>query len=121
MRRRKHFIRKRAELLGHIQNTTSQYNLPPLGTLSRPHHRRDKDRGTFFRSGGPAYNPDRFGVDQSLRPNHKKTGQPDPVEGKEQDPMSLHLSKSIKGVGDVMGLTMFYEIHNIGCFPAGVG
>jgi transposase len=43
MRRRIHFVRKRAELIGHIQNTTMQYILKPLGALSRPHHRRDKD------------------------------------------------------------------------------
>ena len=30
MRRRNHIVRKRAELLGHIQNTNHQYNLPPL-------------------------------------------------------------------------------------------
>ena len=31
LRRRMHLMRKRAELLGHIQNTNSQYNLPELG------------------------------------------------------------------------------------------
>ena len=31
LRRRCHLMRKRAELLTHIQNTTSQYNLPALG------------------------------------------------------------------------------------------
>src|SRR4029453_927633 len=31
LRRRIHLMRKRAELLGHIQNTTSQYNVPEIG------------------------------------------------------------------------------------------
>ena len=31
LRRRMHLMRKRAELLAHIQNTTSQYNLPAFG------------------------------------------------------------------------------------------
>src|SRR6266542_5071706 len=31
LRRRIHFMRKRAELLTHIQNTNSQYNLPAIG------------------------------------------------------------------------------------------
>ncbi len=35
MRRRNHFMRKRAELFTHIQNTASQYNMPPLGRISR--------------------------------------------------------------------------------------
>jgi transposase len=30
LRRRNHLMRKRAELIAHIQNTISQYNLPPL-------------------------------------------------------------------------------------------
>ncbi|NIV74262.1 MAG: IS110 family transposase, partial [Gammaproteobacteria bacterium] len=32
LRRRMHFTRKRAELLAHIENTNSQYNLPAFGT-----------------------------------------------------------------------------------------
>jgi transposase len=31
LRRRMHLMRKRAELLAHIQNTNSQYNLPEIG------------------------------------------------------------------------------------------
>src|SRR5207237_9695591 len=31
LRRRFHLVRKRAELLAHIQNTNSQYNLPEIG------------------------------------------------------------------------------------------
>src|SRR5262245_34817829 len=31
LRRRIHLTRKRAELLGHVHNTTSQYNLPEIG------------------------------------------------------------------------------------------
>ena len=30
LRRRNHLMRKRAESIAHIQNTVSQYNLPPL-------------------------------------------------------------------------------------------
>ena len=40
MRRRNHLMRKRAELLVHIQNTNSQYNLPAFGVrLAKPHLR----------------------------------------------------------------------------------
>ena len=31
LRRRMHLVRKRAELLSHIQNTNTQYNLPVIG------------------------------------------------------------------------------------------
>jgi len=36
LRRRNHFMRKRAELFAHTQNTSSQYNLPALGKISKP-------------------------------------------------------------------------------------
>ena len=32
LRRRTHLMRKRADLLSHVQNTHSQYNLPEIGT-----------------------------------------------------------------------------------------
>jgi len=42
MRRRNHLARKKAELLAHIQNTASQYNLPePLGRIAKPSERGD--------------------------------------------------------------------------------
>ena len=41
MRRRNHLMRKRAELLAHIQNTASQYNLPPLGAIHMPETEED--------------------------------------------------------------------------------
>ena len=38
--RRNHLARKRAELIAHIQNTASQYNLPdPLGCIAKPSQR----------------------------------------------------------------------------------
>jgi transposase len=42
LRRRCHLARKRAELLAHIQNTNSQYNLPEMGKrLANESNRRD--------------------------------------------------------------------------------
>jgi len=45
LRRRMHLMRKRAELLAHVQNTNSQYNLPEIGKkiaykANRAQHRR---------------------------------------------------------------------------------
>lgn len=119
MRRRNHFVRKRAELLSHIQNTTMQYNLEPLGTLSRPHHRRDKDIVGHF--------PDpvvQLIVETDLQlidhydPIIKNLDKQILALAKGHDPVSLHLLKSIHGVGDVLALTMLYEIHDITRFPS---
>lgn len=119
MRRRNHFVRKRAELLAHIQNTTMQYNLEPLGTLSRPHHRRDKDIVGHF--------PDPV-VQLIVETDLQLIDHYDPIIkhldkqilalAKGHDPVSLHLLRSIHGVGDVLSLTMLYEIHTIGRFPS---
>ena len=119
MRRRNHFVRKRAELVAHIQNTTMQYNLKALGTISRPHHRRDKDIVGHF--------PDpvvQLIVETDLRlidhydPIIKGLDKQILALAKGHDPVSLHLLKSIHGVGDVLALTMLYEIHDINRFPS---
>lgn len=118
MRRRIHFVRKRAELLGHIQNTAVQYNLEPLGSLSRPHQRRDKDIVGHF--------PDpvvRGIVETDLRmidqydPMIKELDKQILTLAKDHDPLSLYLLQSIPGVGEILSLTMLYEIHDIGRFP----
>ncbi|MDR8394701.1 IS110 family transposase, partial [Aliifodinibius sp. S!AR15-10] len=103
MRRRNHFAGKRAELLGHIQNLASQYNRPPLGTLSRPHHRRDKDIVGHF--------PDpvvRLIVETDLRlidhydPIIKELDTRILALAKGHDPTSLHLLQSVPGIGEVL-------------------
>lgn len=119
MRRRIHFVRKRAELIGHIQNTAAQYNLAPLGALSRAHHRRGKDIVGHF--------PDPV-VQRMVEADLTLIDHYDPLIkeldrqilslAKGHDPTSLHLLKSIKGVGDVLALTMLYEIHDISRFPS---
>jgi hypothetical protein len=44
LRRRLFFARKRGELLAHIQNTNTQYNLPPLDERAD----KTKDRGAII-------------------------------------------------------------------------
>lgn len=119
MRRRNHFVRKRAELLAHIQNTTMQYNLKPLGTISRPHHRRGKDIAGHF--------PDpvvRLIVESDLElidqydPMIKTLDRQILTLAKGHRPTDLRLLRSVPGVGEVLALTMLYEIHDIARFPS---
>ncbi len=119
MRRRNLFVRKRAELLSHIQNTTSQYNLEPLGTISRPHHRRDKAIDSWF--------PDpvlQLMIDTDLKlidhydPIIKELDRRILALAKGHDSQSLALLCSIHGVGQVLALTMLYEIHDIDRFAS---
>ncbi len=47
LRRRMHFMRKRAELRAHIKNTNSQYNLPPIGKNIAYRANRDDVQAQF--------------------------------------------------------------------------
>ena len=118
LRRRNHFMRKRAELLAHIQNTASQYNLSePLGKISRP----SKRKGIC----------DQFvdhAVQMSINANLEMIESYDRVlagleqeivtSAKEHDQASYALLKTIPGVGKIIGLNMLYEIENINRFPS---
>jgi transposase len=116
LRRRCHFMRKRAELLAHIQNTTSQYNLAPLGKKI-------------------AYKGNREGVaEHFVEPEVRKSIELDlslidhydklltDVElvitrtAKVHDAHSFHRLRTVPGIGKILALVMLYEIHDIGRF-----
>ena len=117
MRRRNHLARKKAELLAHIQNTASQYNLPePLGRIAKPSERGDV----------AAKFPDpvvrgMVKVDLTMIEHYEHLL--DTLERQlervavRHDPVSLALLKSIPGVGRILALVMLYEIEDISRFP----
>ena len=53
LRRRTYLMRKRAELLVHVQNTNSQYNLPEIGKKIAYRANRSRCRRTLLRSRRP--------------------------------------------------------------------
>ena len=117
MRRRNHFMRKRAELFAHIQNTASQYNLEePLGRIAVP-----KNRAGLV---------DRFDtacVQMSIAANLDLIEAYDQViavlekdivhSARDHDPGAYALLKTIPGVGRIIALNLLYEIENIDRFP----
>ena len=117
LRRRCHFMQKRAELLAHIQNTASQYNLDPLGKKI-------------------AYKGNRTGVAEHFpTPEVRKSIEMDlalidhydtmltEVElaivrtAKVDDPHAFHCLRSVPGIGKILALVILYEIHDISRFP----
>ena len=116
MRRRNHLMRKRAELLAHIQNTASQYNLPPLGTISKARNRA----GLLDTFDDPA-------VQMSVAANLDMIETYDHVLvqleqeivkcAKGHDSTSYALLKTIPGVGRIIALILLYEIEDISRFP----
>ncbi len=117
LRRRNHFMRKRAELYAHIQNTRSQYNLPdPLGCIAKPKNRE----GIVERFLDPA-------VQKSIAANLAMVEAYDRIlsqlehdinaSAKEHDLRSYALLQTIPGVGRILALVILYEIETIERFP----
>jgi transposase len=117
LRRRMHLMRKRAELIAHIQNTNTQYNLPPFGKKI-------------------AYKSNRIGIeerfcDESVRENieldlsllnvyDKLLNEVELYilcHAKVHDMNSLQLLQTIPNVGKILSLVMLYEIYDINRFP----
>jgi len=118
LRRRNHFMRKRAELFAHIQNTRSQYNLPdPLGCIAKPQNRE----GIVERFDDPS-------VQKSMAVNlemikaydHTLTQLEQDIisSAKEHDLTSYALLQTIPGVGRILALVILYEIESIERFPS---
>ncbi len=117
MRRRNHFMRKRAELFSHTQNTASQYNFAePLGRIAKPKNRD----GLLERFDIPC-------VRKSIGANLAMIETYDMViaelerdiikSAKSHDPVAHALLKTIPGVGRIISLNLLYEIENIKRFP----
>jgi transposase len=116
LRRRMHFMYKRSELLSHIQNTRSQYNLPEFNKcISRKRNR--------------AGITDHFkdvSVRKSIELNLTLIKQYDSLlnevelylirHTKEHRPNDLYLLRTIPGVGKILSLVMLYEIQDISRF-----
>ena len=119
MRRRNHLMRKRAELLAHIQNTNSQYNLDEsFGSISRPYQRKGRDLIGAF---------DHPAVQKSIEVNLKVIATYDVLLDDlersimklaiHHDPVSYALLQSVYGIGIIGSLTILYEIEDISRFP----
>src|SRR5262249_32267984 len=118
LRRRCHFMRKRAELLANIQNPTSQYNLPPLGKKIAYKANRPGVAAHF----ADAEVRKSIEVDLSLI-DHYDTLLTD-VEltiartAKIHDPHTFHRLRTVPGIGKILALVILYEIHHIARFPS---
>jgi len=117
LRRRLYLSRHHAQLQTHIQNTNTQYNLPSF-------------EKRIDRSSNRTGIEDRF-TDPMVRTTIKVDGalmdalhkQILAIERQinahvpEHDPVAIHLLRTIPGVGKILALVIFYEIHDINRFP----
>jgi transposase len=116
-RRRIHLMRKRAELLTHVQHTNSQYNWPDIGTKSAYKTNRS---GVAERFSAPAV-PKSVAValalldydDQLLRDLELAIVK----TAKQQDANTLYLLQTVPGIGKILRLVLLYERQDIARFP----
>ena len=113
IRRRLHLVRKRGQLLAHIQNTRAQYTLPAFEKrLAYPGNR----------DGVVEHFPDPS-VRKSIEVDVVLIDQYDALvndldltivrEAKRHDADAFHRLRSVPGIGKVLALTILYEIHDI--------
>jgi transposase len=117
LRRRMHLMRKRAELLTHVQQTNSQYNLPEIGKKIAYKANRD---GVAERFPDPA-------VQKSIEVDLALIGHYDDLlrdleltivtTAKHHDANTLYLLQTVPGIGKILSLVLLYEIHDLGRFP----
>ena len=117
LRRRCYLVRKRADLMAHIQNTNSQWNLPEFGKKSS--HRLNKE----------------WIAEQFTDPHVRRSIEVDLeiighlnrlitnlerhllASARQHDPRALSILQSVYGIGKVLSMVILYEIHDIGRFP----
>jgi transposase len=113
LRRRSYLVRRRGELLAHLQIINSQYNRPPFPKkLSDAGHRP----GTLERFADPAVQQT-AAVDRAVI-DHLDGPIADlelflTAQAKVHDRPTCYRLRSIPGVGKVLALTLLYEIHDI--------
>lgn len=116
LRRRIYFKRKRAELLAHIQNTKSQYNLPGFDkSISYKANRTD----VVSHFDDPSVQ-EMIRCDVSLIDYYDTLLQRIELyilkHAKSHRPQDLFLLQTIPGVGEILSLVILYEIHDISRF-----
>jgi transposase len=117
LRRRTHLMRKRAELLAHVQNTNSQYNLPEIGKKIAYKANRD---GVAERFNDPAVQKT-IAVDLELITYYDQMLSDLELfilkTAKHHDAQTLYLLQTVPGIGKILSLVLLYEIHQIDRFP----
>jgi transposase len=117
LRRRVHLMRKRAELLTHIQNTNSQYNLPEIGKKIAYKANRD---GVAERFADPAVQKS-IAVDLALIGHYDELLRDVELSilkaAKQHNSNTLYLLRTVPGIGELLSLVLLYEIHDIQRFP----
>jgi transposase len=118
LRRRSFFVRRRAQLLAHVVNTNTQFNLPPL--TKKLTYAANRTPDLLDRFTDPST---RLMVSTDLAMIDHYDEQIAELErhlvphAKVDDPVTFGLLRTVPGIGPILGLTLLYEIDDIARFP----
>jgi transposase len=117
LRRRMHFVRQRADVLTHIQQTNHQYNLPNIGKTLKYKGNRE----------GVAERFDDDSARKTVETDLELLAYDDTMirklewhlvhSAKAHDPQALQILQTIPGIGKILSLVILYEIQDITRFP----
>jgi transposase len=117
LRRRMHLMRTRAELLTPIQNPNSQYNRPEIGKKIAYKANRD---GVAQRFADPAGQKN-IEVDLALLDHYDRLLREMELTilttAKQHDANTLSLLRTVPGIGEILSLVLWYEMHDLQRFP----
>jgi transposase len=114
LRRRSFFVRQRAQLIAHIQNTNSQYNLPPFakkltykGNRASTIADRFKQQSTRLSIASDLNLIESYDTEIATLETHLVKS------AKVDDPSTFGFLRTVPGIGPILGLVMLYEIDAI--------
>ena len=118
LRRRNYLVRKRAELISHIQISNSQYNHKPFGRYSIIHKCcREEVLNNFTNPEVALSIRINFNLIDSLGKQIWTLEQHVLENARNHDPHSYHLLRTIHGIGKILSLAILYEVGDIDRFP----
>jgi transposase len=118
LRRRSFFVRQRAQLIAHIVNSNSQFNLPPLPKKLTYAGNRTHDLVERF-----ADPSTRLSITADLNLIAAYDTQIADLErhlvkhAKIDDPVTFGLLRTVPGIGPILGLILLYELDQVSRFP----
>lgn len=120
LRRRTFFVRRRAELLAHVQNTFTQYNVSVTSGWGRDRLRQDDPTAPFSDESVKFMLRSDIAVIERLDETIVKLESHLIRHAKVHDPIRFQLLRTIPGVGPILAMVMLYEVQDIERF-AGLG